>query len=42
MKQVTNIHKATHTGFIRGHINMCKNINTKTTNITELEYKCKI
>jgi len=26
MQQVTNVHKTTHTGFIQGHINMCKNI----------------
>jgi len=26
MQQVTNVHKTTHTGFIKGHINMCKNI----------------
>jgi len=26
MKQVTNIHNTTHTAFIKGHINMCKNI----------------
>jgi len=26
MKQVTNIHKTTHTAFMEGHINICKNI----------------
>jgi hypothetical protein len=26
MQQVTNVHKTTHTEFIKGHINMCKNI----------------
>jgi len=26
MKLVTNIYKMTHTEFIKGHINVCKNI----------------
>jgi len=38
MKQVTNIHKMTYTGFKKENINMCKNIHYyKTTNTIELE-----